>query len=208
MMERHWYHYFLHNQRAELAREGLVPAADLASVPVGRRVAIAGLVLIRQRPGSANGVVFVTLEDETGIANLIVWPQTLERFRRAALGATLLACRGRLQREAGVIHVIAEQLHDLTQRKGGKCEIDAAGAQDRHRHNQRHQSGNHSGAWNGQQGRQLENVAEIGRGIGADRRKPGKTKIELPGGERQETAVGKHHVHRKLPAREINTGRR
>ena len=76
--------------RAELAREGLVAAADLATLPVGRRLAIAGLVLIRQRPGSANGVVFVTLEDETGIANLIVWPAILERFRRAALGATLL----------------------------------------------------------------------------------------------------------------------
>src|SRR6266705_2966812 len=70
--------------RAELKREGLVAAADLATLPVERRLAIAGLVLIRQRPGSANGVVFVTLEDETGIANLIVWPATLERCRRAA----------------------------------------------------------------------------------------------------------------------------
>ena len=60
--------------RAELAREGLVTAADLARLPVDRRLAIAGIVLIRQRPGSANGVVFITIEDETGIANLIVWP--------------------------------------------------------------------------------------------------------------------------------------
>lgn len=102
--------------RAELAREGLVAAADLATLPVGRRLAVAGLVLIRQRPGSANGVVFVTLEDETGIANLIVWPAILERFRRAALGATLLYCRGRLQREESVIHLVAEDLRDWTAR--------------------------------------------------------------------------------------------
>jgi error-prone DNA polymerase len=102
--------------RAELKQEGLVMAADLATLPVDRRVSIAGLVLIRQRPGSANGVVFVTLEDETGIANLIVWPNTLERFRRAALGATLLYCRGRLQREESVIHIVAEELKDMTAR--------------------------------------------------------------------------------------------
>ncbi|MGH7060147.1 MAG: error-prone DNA polymerase, partial [Stellaceae bacterium] len=78
--------------RAEFSREGLVPAADLAWLPVDRRLSVAGLVLIRQRPGSANGVVFITIEDETGVANLIVWPQILERFRRAALGATLLRC--------------------------------------------------------------------------------------------------------------------
>jgi DNA polymerase III alpha subunit len=71
-------------------------------------------VLIRQRPGSANGVVFVTIEDETGIANLIVWPAVLERFRRAALGATLLRCTGKLQREQSVIHIVAERLDDLT----------------------------------------------------------------------------------------------
>jgi error-prone DNA polymerase len=102
--------------RAELEQEGLVAAADLAMLPVGRRLAIAGLVLIRQRPGSANGVVFVTLEDETGVANLIVWPAILERFRRAALGATLLYCRGRLQREESVIHLVADDLRDWTAR--------------------------------------------------------------------------------------------
>ena len=102
--------------RAELARDGLVSAGELATLPVGKRLQIAGLVLIRQRPGSANGVVFVTLEDETGIANLIVWPAVLERFRRAALGATLLYCRGRLQREESVIHLVAEDLRDWTPR--------------------------------------------------------------------------------------------
>ena len=102
--------------RAELGREGLVRACELMTLPVDRRVAIAGLVLIRQRPGSANGVVFVTIEDETGIANLILWPNVLERFRRTALGATLLYCRGRLQREETVIHIVAEELRDLTPR--------------------------------------------------------------------------------------------
>ncbi len=102
--------------RTELAGEGLVAAADLADLPIDRRLAIAGIVLIRQRPGSANGVVFITIEDETGVANLIVWPPILERFRRAALGATLLRCTGRLQREESVIHVVADHLADLTPR--------------------------------------------------------------------------------------------
>ena len=103
--------------RTELARDGIVTAADLKTVPVERRVQVAGLVLIRQRPGSAKGVIFVTLEDETGIANLIIWLPILERFRRTALGATLLHCRGRLQRsEDKVIHVVAEELRDLTPR--------------------------------------------------------------------------------------------
>ncbi|HTV46395.1 MAG TPA: error-prone DNA polymerase [Stellaceae bacterium] len=102
--------------RGELSRDGLVTAADLAHLPVDRRLSIAGIVLIRQRPGSANGVVFITIEDETGVANLIVWPPILERFRRAALGATLLSCTGRLQREERVIHVVADRLADLTPR--------------------------------------------------------------------------------------------
>jgi error-prone DNA polymerase len=102
--------------RVELAREGLVTAAELAHLPVDRRLSVAGVVLIRQRPGSANGVVFITIEDETGIANLIVWPQILERFRRAALGATLLRCTGKLQREQSVIHIVADRLEDWTPR--------------------------------------------------------------------------------------------
>jgi len=115
--------------RAKLAREGLAAAADLATLPVGGRLAIAGLVLIRQRPGSANGVVFITLEDETGIANLIVWPAILERFRRAALGATLLYCRGRLQREESVIHIVAEDLRDMTARLGSLRERTCTGCE-------------------------------------------------------------------------------
>jgi len=102
--------------RAELAREGLAAAAELAHLPVDQRLAIAGIVLIRQRPGSANGVVFITIEDETGIANLIIWPAILERFRRSALGATLLRCTGKLQREDSVIHIVADRLEDMTPR--------------------------------------------------------------------------------------------
>jgi len=102
--------------RAELDREDIVTAAELATLPVEQRVAVAGLVLIRQRPGSAKGVIFITLEDETGIANLIIWPPILERFRRTVLGASLIYCKGRLQREEGVIHIVAEDLRDLTPR--------------------------------------------------------------------------------------------
>ncbi|MFI4949380.1 MAG: OB-fold nucleic acid binding domain-containing protein, partial [Alphaproteobacteria bacterium] len=114
-------HHPLAFLRNELGQEGIVTAAELVTLPDqyttgGRRVAIAGLVLIRQRPGSAKGVIFITIEDETGIANLIVWPPILERFRRTVLGATLLYCKGRLQREEGVIHVVAEDLRDMTPR--------------------------------------------------------------------------------------------
>ncbi len=102
--------------RGELKEDGIVTAAELMTLPVERRVQVGGLVLIRQRPGSAKGVIFITLEDETGVANLIIWPPILERFRRVVLGATLLYCRGRLQREEGVIHVVADELRDFTPR--------------------------------------------------------------------------------------------
>ena len=102
--------------RAGFAREGMARAADLAVLSPGRRVSVAGLVLVRQRPGSGKGVVFVTLEDETGIANLVVWPDTFDRFRREVMGATLVTCTGLLQREGLVIHVVAEELVDLSAR--------------------------------------------------------------------------------------------
>jgi error-prone DNA polymerase len=77
-------------------------------------VSVAGLVLVRQRPGSANGVLFITLEDETEIANLIIWPSLFERQRRLILSASMIGCRGKVQREGEVIHVIAEHLTDLS----------------------------------------------------------------------------------------------
>ena len=77
-------------------------------------VDIAGLVLVRQRPGTAKGVVFMTLEDETGTANGVIWPKTFERFRSIILGSRFVLFSGRVQIESEVIHVIAERLSDLT----------------------------------------------------------------------------------------------
>jgi error-prone DNA polymerase len=100
--------------RAELDRRSILASERLASLPSGRRVTVAGLVLVRQRPGSANGVIFMTLEDEGAIANTIVWPQVFEQYRPIVLGARLVAVTGKLQNEQGVIHVVAERLEDLT----------------------------------------------------------------------------------------------
>ncbi|WP_371742167.1 OB-fold nucleic acid binding domain-containing protein [Pseudoruegeria sp. HB172150] len=82
--------------------------------PEKARVTVAGLVLVRQRPGTANGVIFVTLEDETGISNIIVWRTIYERFRRAVIAGRLLRVTGRIQRESGVTHIIAEEVEDLS----------------------------------------------------------------------------------------------
>ena len=81
---------------------------------LGGNVGVAGLVLMLQKPGSAKGVMFLTLEDESGHANLIVWPSIFEQQRRLILSASMIACHGRLQREGGVTHVIAERLVDLS----------------------------------------------------------------------------------------------
>lgn len=89
-------------------------AARLDEPPQGARVTVAGLVILRQRPGTAKGVVFVTLEDETGVVNVIVWRKMYERFRRAVIAGRLLRVTGPLQRENGVVHVIAEQVEDLS----------------------------------------------------------------------------------------------
>ena len=100
--------------RAELQRLGAVPCAGLPELRPGQRITVAGIVLVRQRPGSAKGVMFATIEDETGHANIIVWPNVFERQRRIVLAARMIACRGRLQRESDVIHVVAEELIDLS----------------------------------------------------------------------------------------------
>ena len=100
--------------RAELVRRRIVANERLRALGSGARVRVSGLVTIRQRPGSANGVIFMTIEDETGIANIIVWPKVFERFRPIVLGARYVAASGRLQSEAGVIHVVADRLDDLT----------------------------------------------------------------------------------------------
>lgn len=89
-------------------------AAELDLPPSGARVAVAGIVLCRQRPGTAKGVIFLTLEDETGTANIVVWATTYERFRRAVISGRCLRITGRLQREGDVIHVVAEQIEDIS----------------------------------------------------------------------------------------------
>lgn len=89
-------------------------AARLGEPPTGAQVTVAGLVLVRQRPGTAKGVIFVTLEDETGTANVVVWANVYERFRRAVIAGRLLRVTGKLQREAGVVHVVAELIEDLS----------------------------------------------------------------------------------------------
>ncbi|MCK5749070.1 MAG: error-prone DNA polymerase, partial [Oricola sp.] len=87
---------------------------DLWKMTNGRLVSVSGLVLVRQRPGTAKGVIFATLEDDTGIANIIIWPKVFERFRREVLGARFLGVSGVLQREGDVIHVVARRLFNLT----------------------------------------------------------------------------------------------
>jgi DNA polymerase III alpha subunit len=91
-----------------------LPNALLDVPPNGARVTVAGLVLVRQRPGTAKGVIFVTLEDETGVANVVVWAKIFERFRRAVIASRLMRVTGRVQREAGVTHVVAETIEDIS----------------------------------------------------------------------------------------------
>lgn len=102
--------------REELNRGGFVTAAKLASLANGSRVRVAGLAITRQRPGSAKGIVFVTLEDESGSINLVVRPPVFEANRAAVMRAALVAVDGRLQRDGLVVHVIAERLTDDTGR--------------------------------------------------------------------------------------------
>jgi error-prone DNA polymerase len=98
--------------RPQLAACGWLPAAEVLQLADGARVVTGGIVLTRQRPGSASGVIFVTLEDETGYVNLVVWSRIADRHRKTLLGARLLGVRGRLQREGEVLHVVVERLED------------------------------------------------------------------------------------------------
>jgi error-prone DNA polymerase len=100
--------------RADLDRRGVLHNEALRGIANNTRVRISGLVTCRQRPGSAKGVVFMTIEDESAVANAIVWPKVFERVRPVVLGARFVAVTGRVQAESGVIHVVADQLEDLT----------------------------------------------------------------------------------------------
>ena len=100
--------------RKRLAQPATLSSPQLSPARDGQRVEVAGLVLVRQRPGTASGIVFATLEDETGIANVVIWRKVFETKRQIILKSKLLAVRGKLQVEGLVIHVIAEDFADLT----------------------------------------------------------------------------------------------
>jgi error-prone DNA polymerase len=116
--------------RNEFNAKRFTTSAGLKTAANNSRVDIAGLVLVRQKPGTAKGVLFATLEDETGSANVIIWPKIFERFRRETLAAKFMWVRGRLQREGGVIHVIADRISNLNDRlpelSGGGLTLPAA----------------------------------------------------------------------------------
>jgi error-prone DNA polymerase len=97
-------------------KEGVSSCISITDMMHGRRVKLAGIVLIRQKPGSAKGVIFMTIEDETGIANLVVWPSLTERFRRVVMGARLVCVDGRIQKSPeGIIHLVVETITDRTE---------------------------------------------------------------------------------------------
>ncbi|WP_415289043.1 error-prone DNA polymerase [Brevundimonas sp. S1H14] len=98
--------------RDELQARHVITCADGTAMRDRRLTRVAGLVLVRQKPGSAKGVMFITIEDETGVANLVIWPSLYEQQRRVVLGASLLVVDGRVEREGEVVHIVAERLHD------------------------------------------------------------------------------------------------
>jgi error-prone DNA polymerase len=99
--------------RERLRNLGAISAAELTTRRNGQFVKVAGLVLVRQRPGTASGVCFITLEDETGQFNLIVWASLFEQYRKEILGAKVLLAEGHLQIEKEVVHVIVRRCHNL-----------------------------------------------------------------------------------------------
>jgi error-prone DNA polymerase len=102
--------------RAQLRAEGMISCSEANATADRKRINAAGLVLVRQKPGSAKGVMFITIEDETGVANLVVWPSHYERQRSVILTANMLGVKGRVQREGEVVHIVAEHLVDLSDR--------------------------------------------------------------------------------------------
>ncbi|MEP2028423.1 MAG: error-prone DNA polymerase [Paracoccaceae bacterium] len=100
--------------RQSMAKQRYTAACDLIRTRNGQRISLAGIVLIRQRPGTAKGVCFITLEDETGVANLVVWPKVMAQYRKIIMGARLISVRGYVQRDEDVIHVVVQHLEDRT----------------------------------------------------------------------------------------------
>ncbi|MDW5312966.1 error-prone DNA polymerase [Rhizobium sp. PL01] len=110
--------------RKSLAKRSMVTCEEAMSAREGRWVYTAGLVLVRQKPGSAKGVMFITIEDETGPANIVVWPSLFEKRRRVVLGSSMMAINGRIQREGDVVHLVAQQLFDLSADLSGLADMD------------------------------------------------------------------------------------
>jgi error-prone DNA polymerase len=127
--------------REDLRRKGVASCAEAAQARDGRRLRAAGLVLVRQMPGSAKGVMFITLEDETGIANLVIWPKLFEKQRRVILSAGMLAVDGRIQREGDVVHLVAHHLTDLSGLLASIGARDLAVPKPHERDDQLHQGG-------------------------------------------------------------------
>jgi error-prone DNA polymerase len=100
--------------RSELACRRIIPCADLKTTRDGRKVEVAGIILVRQKPGSAKGVLFITIEDETGVANIILWPDRFEAQRTVVMSSAMISVVGKVQREGEVIHVIADHIRDYT----------------------------------------------------------------------------------------------
>ncbi|EPX81700.1 error-prone DNA polymerase [Litoreibacter arenae] len=105
--------------RASLRAQSYRSASELTSMRHGQKVSLAGLVLVRQKPGSAKGVCFITLEDETGVANLVIWPNMFKTYRPTIMSARLLVVKGRVQTDGHVIHVVADDLQDRSDRLAG-----------------------------------------------------------------------------------------
>ena len=110
--------------RESLTKRSMITCEDAMSGRDGRWVYTAGLVLVRQKPGSAKGVMFITIEDETGPANIVVWPSLFEKRRRVVLGSSMMAINGRIQREGEVVHLVAQQLFDLSADLSGLADMD------------------------------------------------------------------------------------
>ena len=117
--------------RDRLDAMNIVRCGDLSAIRDGRNIEVAGVILVRQRPGSAKGVLFVTIEDETGIANGILWPDRFEIYRRQVMSSSMIAMRGRLQKEGEVIHIICDRIANLDDMLRSIGSIDFAPAKGR-----------------------------------------------------------------------------
>ncbi|MFB2608234.1 OB-fold nucleic acid binding domain-containing protein, partial [Rhizobium phaseoli] len=111
--------------RRDLQKRNIVTCSEAMNARDGRWLMAAGLVLVRQMPGSAKGVMFITIEDETGPANIVVWPSLFEKRRRIVLGSSMMAINGRIQREGEVVHLVAQMLFDLSGALSGLADRDS-----------------------------------------------------------------------------------